>query len=181
MINILPPDVKKQLNFSKRNTVLLRRLLQALAVLALLAGVLVYSFWYSSRQITDYETALSRRQADREAYKDVEAKVQTLQSNLGLIEKLLNEKNQFSSLLDDFASALPPGSYINQLTLTGKEKEPLELVIIVDSFNKAAQVRTALINSDRIKSADIQNIAGDEKSGKFTVTIIASFEAGKAR
>lgn len=181
MINILPPEIKQQLSYARRNTKLLRQLLVSFAVATLLAGLMWLSFWYVNKQTLDYQAALGHRQADREAYKDVELKVQTMQSNLGLIEKLLNEKTKYSALLDDLAATLPSGSYINHLSLTGNEKEPLELLITVDSFNKAAELRNSLIASARIKSADIQSVTEDKKTGSFNVVIIAAFEPGQAR
>ncbi|MBI4101049.1 hypothetical protein HY441_01070 [Candidatus Microgenomates bacterium] len=181
MINILPPDIKQQINYSKRNVRLLRYLLLSALVLGLVLVLVGGSYIYANRQIKQLEKTLATRQQERQDYKDIEAKVQTLQSNLGLIEKLFTEKTKFSVLLNDLSAVLPDGSYINEITLTGDDKKPLEMIVTVDSFNKAAETRNALIQSARIKSADIQTITKNDAGSGFSVEIVAAFESGQAR
>ncbi len=181
MINILPPELKAQINYSKRNSLLLKRLGWVWLVGILLAALVIGSLWYANRQIMNYEQTLAARRGQRADYQAIEVKVQSLQANLGLIEKLLNEKTHYSNLLGDLAAALPTGSYITHMSLTGDDKKPLELAVNVDSFNRAAEVRNGLIGSARIKSADIQSIAKNDEGSGFVVAIVAAFETGQAR
>ena len=181
MINILPPELKSQLNYSRRNAVLIKYLSWALLTGTLLFGLIGAGLWYANRQIADYQQTLAARQSQRSDYQSTETNVQSLQANLGLIEKLLNEKTHYSKLLADLASALPTGAYITHMSLTGDDKKPLELLVNVDSFNRAAEVRNGLISSSRIKSADIQTISENEEGSGFIVALVAAFEEGQAR
>lgn len=181
MINILPPELRSQINYSKRNTQLLKYLFNGLIVLMVLGGLLGGSFWYANRQINHYQQTLAARQSERGGYQEIEAKVATLQSSLSLIDKLLTEKTRYSALLADLAATLPPSAYIIHLSLSGDEKDPLEMQVNVDSFNRAAELKNGLIQSRRIKSADIQSISRDDEGSGYNVVIVAAFEPGQAR
>lgn len=180
MINILPPDLKAQINYSKQNVRLLKYVFLALIIGSTLIALLVGAMWYGDRQINNLQETLSSKQQARQSYKEMEQRVDTLQSNLVLIEKLFTEQNRYSALLKDLAAALPAGSYINQMSLLGDESKPLEILITTDTFERAAEVRNALVASARIKNADIQSISEGEEGG-FRVAIVAAFEPGAAR
>lgn len=181
MINILPPDLKQQIGYSKRNLVLAHYLTLVITVAIGLSLAVGGSYWYAKRQINQLNHSLADRQKQRAAYKDTAANVATLQANLGSIEKLYNEKTQYSAVLADFAAVLPGGSYISAVTLTGDDTKPLELIISADSINTAGLVRNGLLKSARLKSVDVQSITKDEKTGRFTVDLVAAFKEGQAR
>ena len=180
-VNILPPQLKSQLSYSRRNVVVVHYIILVLLVAGGLSLILVGGSWYASRQINRLNQTLADRQKQRAAYKDTEANVKTLQANLSAIEKLFNEKTTYSAVLADFAAVLPPGSYLNKVTLNGDDKKPLELLVTADSFNTAGLVRNSLLKSPRLKSVDVQSINKDDKTGDFTVSLIAAFKEGQAR
>lgn len=181
MINILPTDVKEQLEYSKKNVKARNYLLLLITIAFLLTVTLAAAYWYSGVQISNLKITLADRLTQREAYKDTENKVQTLQSNLALIEKLLNQKTQFSDLLSDLAAVLPSGTYINSINLTGDDKKPVQILVSAGSLNQAGSVKNALLQSDRISIVDIQSINQKEDSSEYTVDLIVAFKEGQAR
>lgn len=181
MINILPTEIKQQLYYSKRNAKLVPYLLLGLVLAGLLSGLFLASFWYADRQTSRLNATLSIQRQERQTYQATEDKVKAFQSNLSLIEKLLAEKTTYSQLLKDVAAVLPADSYVNHLTLTGDDSKPLELLVTVDSFNRAAELRNSLIASPRFASADIQSISQNEENDLYSVVIIAAFDKGQAR
>ncbi len=181
MINILPTEVKEELEYSKKNVRVRNYLFLALLVFILLIAAIGAAYWYGGKQINSLRATLSDRQTQRALYKDTESKVQTLQSNLGLIEKLLNQKTQFSDLLNDIAAVLPSGTYINAINLTGDDKKPVQILVTASSLNQAGLVRNALLKSERISVVDIQSITQKEDSPEYTVDLIVAFKEGQAR
>ncbi|MBI3983674.1 PilN domain-containing protein [Candidatus Microgenomates bacterium] len=181
MINILPTDIKQQLNYAKRNARLVRYLMLGVMLAVLLGALFLSSFWYADRQIGRLRATLDSQRQQRETYQATEDKVKAFQGNLGLIEKLLAEKTVYSQLLKDLAAVLPAGSYINHLTLTGDDTKPLELLVTVSSFNRAAELRNSLIKSPRFVSADIQSISQNEENNLYSVSIVAAFDKGQSR
>ena len=180
-INLLPPQIKEQLAYSKRN-IHLRRYVVLLALVAVsLASLIAGVYWYSGQQVDRLSQTLSDRQKQRSAYKDTEAKLQSLQSSVGLIEKLFTEKTQFSSVLGDLAAVLPSGTYIDSISLTGDDKKPLKLLVTADTLTQAGLVRNALLESTRISDIDIQSINKDEATNKYAVDLVIAFKEGQAR
>lgn len=181
VINLLPPQIKEQLAYSRRNLQLRRYVLLLTAVAALLAMLIASVSWYSGQQVERLSQVLGDRQKQRSAYKDTEAKLQSLQSSVALIEKLFTEKTQFSEVLGDFAAVLPSGTYIDSISLTGDDKKPLKLLVTADSLTQAGLVRNALLESPRISGIDIQSINKDEATNKYEVDLVIGFKEGQAR
>lgn len=181
MINLLPPKIKEEVKASKINVVFRHYIIIALIFFGLLFGLMIGSYAYASRQINRLDESLENRRAQRKQYSDTEKKVKTLQKNISLIEKLFTNKTEFSGLLQDLASAMPSGAYISKVSLTGNEKEPVELLINVDSPEKAGVLRNALNASERIKSVDIQSVSINTGSSGYVVEVVIAFEPGATR
>jgi Tfp pilus assembly protein PilN len=179
MINILPPALKQQQRYGRYNYQLWHYLLLAALLLVLLAVVIGGSFWYAGQQGRSYEATLKQKQAENQQYAEVEKNVQNMQSNVALIEKLFNEKTQYSRLLSDIGGLLPPGAYVSKISLSGDDKKPLEMSAVVNSFNDAAVARNSLASSPRFKTVDIQTITAAQ--GKFLVEFSIAFKEGQAR
>lgn len=181
MISVLPTEIKQQLSYSKKNVVLRKYLILVVVIVAALLATIGGALWYANRQISNLQATLLEQQSQRASYKDTEANIQALQANLGLIEKIFNQKTEFSQVLGDIASVLPAGTYINSVELTGDDKKPVQLLITASSLTEAGLVRNALLQSDRISTADIQSITQNEGSSSYTVDIIIAFKEGQAR
>jgi Tfp pilus assembly protein PilN len=181
MINILPTHVKEQLSYSKHNVKLRRYVMLTLVMVLTLSGVLFLGYRYANNQTVDLQKNLVEQQKQRGAFKDTEAKVQSLQSNISLIEKLFTQQTKFSVLINDLAAVLPAGTYINNLTLTGDDKKPLKLLVTANNFATAGLVRNALLQSSRISTVDIQSISQKDGSSEYVVDLIIAFKEGKAR
>lgn len=181
MINVLPPQTKQEVNYAKQNSKLLRFIGLTLLVEILLGTLLAAGFLYADKQTEEYQANLASRQQQRSSFEAVKKDVERLRSTLSTIDSLLNEKTQYSALLRDLAAALPDNTYIMQTQLTGDDTKPMEIQVSTDSIDRAAQVRNGLIQSERIKSADIQSVTGDEDSGRYTAILVVAFEKGGAR
>lgn len=181
MINLLPPKLKEEIEASKINVILRHYIIIALIFFGLLFGLMTGSYAYANKQIAQLDNSLENRQEQRKQYSDTENKVKTLQKNISLIEKLFTNKTEFSGLLQDLAGAMPSGAYISKVSLTGDEKEPVELLINVDSPEKAGVLRNALNASERIKSVDIQSVSKNTGSGGYIVEVVIAFEPGATR
>ncbi len=181
MINILPPELKQQLRYAERNSALGRWLGGITLATILVFSLVTTGIWYARRQLVNLRANLASQQLAEAAFKNTETNVKTLQSSLVAIDKLLSEQTAYSKLLADLAALLPSNTYINHIALTGDATKPVEMLATVDSVDRAAQLRTALNNSPRIKSADIQNIAANEAGPGYAVSIVIAFETEGAR
>lgn len=178
MINLLPPKLKEEIEASKINVVLRHYIIIALIFFGLLFGLMIGSYAYANKQIAHLNNSLENRQEQKKQYSDTETKVKTLQKNISLIEKLFTNKTEFSGLLQDLASFMPSGSYIKKVSLTGDEKKPVELLIFVDSPEKAGILRNALNASGRVKGVDVQSVSKNSDNVGYVAEIVLAFEPG---
>lgn len=179
MINLLPPEYKEQVRYSKYNVVLLRYLL----LLVVAGGLLVSTLWivhrYADNQISDYQDTLAERRQGLEQYSDLKQEVEQLDQRLDTISQLYDQQTRFSTLLEDLAAVLPSGAYINNIVLTGESDQPVQVLISASSFEQAGVIKNALTESPRIDSVDIQNI--DRGDNNYTVNVVMAFSEGGAQ
>lgn len=177
MLNVLPPELKQQIKYARRNVTARRYILIILLIMVVTGNVLVVSHWYADQQIADYEATLQEKNEEMEQYAQLEESVKELNDQIGTMDTLLQQKSRFSVLLTDLAQVLPQNSYLNGLSLTEKVDKPLQLTITSPSKDQAVRVREALLQSPRIDSADIQSISETTEGSEVNVDIVIAFKA----
>lgn len=181
MINVLPPEVKTDIRYSKLNVTLLRY-----SILVIIVGVILFSSFeladrLAAGRVDNASQQLDNRQEIISEFKNLETDVATLENKLNLINTLLSERPRFSLLLQDLAQALPQGSYITSIALDGDASEPLEITLNAQSYEQAGVVRNALADTTRFTFVDILNVTKDDATGDFRVELTAAFAEGQAQ
>ncbi len=179
MINLLPPELKDQVKFSKHNILLLRLLILIVGLSLLLAATLYTAHVFADRQIEEYSQSLARSQQQLNSYQDLETNVSSLNNRLNTIDQLMSQQTRFSALLEDLADTLPPDAYINSIVLTGQDDQPVRITVTTRSFNQASLLQEALSSSARIESVDTQSISAG--SNGYNVEVVMKFSEGAAR
>lgn len=181
MINLLPPQLQADIRFAKLNVRLSRILVLLLIAGIGLAAVTLVIRSAATNRLRATEQQLAQRTSNIGEFDDVRSQVQVLEAKLNLVSQLLTDKTQYSQLLADLGAIIPPGARITLVSLTGDEKEPLEITMITASFSQAAQVRAALEASPRFTFVDIQSLSRNEETGAITAQYTATFAPGAAR
>ena len=179
MINLLPPETKEQIHFSKVNVVLRRFAVLAAVISLALVGTLWATHTYADQQIADLEEEIEERHQELGEYQELEQRITNFDNRLNAIDRLYDQQTRFSALLEDIAAVLPRGAYINSINLTGDSDQPIQITISTQSFDQAGTIGGALSSSERIESVDIQNISDD--NGRYSVTVVLAFSEGGAR
>jgi hypothetical protein len=180
MINLLPPIIKADLVYARRNAILRWYVLLTIAAAGLIGALLLSGIWYASRQVTSVESDLASAQARLSAYEDTETEAASLRDTLGAVQELFEQQADYLAVLRDIERATLPSAQLQALTLSGDDTKPLGLEFTVPSETAAASLRISLENSDRFSFVDIEGINRVEDSG-FTVSYKLAFEAGRAR
>lgn len=184
MINLLPPDIKQEIIYSKRNSVLLHYTVLVGAVMIILAGALMAARLYLNSQIDSVSLQIQEKEAQIAKYKDLESTAKTLNARIVSIQKIQKDQAKFSVLLDDLAKNIPQGTAITSLTLTGNDKAPVQIKVKAVDYKTATSVREGISKSARISAADIESIQGPEgqnSDGTYTVTVSFAFNQGQAK
>lgn len=177
MINLLPPQIKEQIAFSKRNSKMVKLIWVLSISAAVLGGLFFVGLTYLNARNKTAETELHT--ALNAPSTEIEKTVQGINQKLSTVKKLGATKHRYSALLRELSAALPPGSFIREISLKGDNK-PIDLVVISSSYSSAVAARDSLAAlSDRIAGVDIETVSSD--SGNFAVTLNVAFKPGMAK
>ncbi|HSX41466.1 MAG TPA: PilN domain-containing protein [Candidatus Saccharimonadales bacterium] len=179
MINLLPPEAKKQIRFGRRNGILVRYLIIAAAVVVTLTVEFVGAQLYLNQQIKTAQDEAASKNLALSKYKGLEKDVQAVNSRVTSVEKIQSTQAKFSLLLSDLAEATPKGVAITSISLTGDDKKPVRVTATAADYATALSFRDSIAKSPRISAADIESIQQTDKLK--SVTVAFAFNPGKAR
>ncbi len=175
MINLLPPTIKQEIIYSKRNKVLLRYTYISVGVMLVLAGALVGARFALNQQISAADKRLADKQITIDSRKSLEADAKKLNARLTSIQTIQKNQAKFSVLLSDLAQYMPTGTAISSISLTGEDKKPVKLTVTAVDYKTALGFRDSIAKSKRISAADIEDIRGVPVGLKSTYTVTLSF------
>lgn len=184
MINLMPPDLKEQIRFAKMNRVALTYARVAVAVVVALGGIFAWSLVQVQQQTKDKSAAVAEKLKEVNSLKaQVLPKAQDASDRLSAVKYVQSTHTRFSLLISDIANVIPDGVVLDQLSLTGNEKMPVQVSISAKQYDQVLAFRNAIVTSPRISAADIVTITagGATKNYNFKATVIIGFKPGEAR
>lgn len=117
MINLLPPDIKKQIRAARVNVILVNYCLLITATALLLGMVFVVGFWADMNDRAVAEKARHDNDVAAQAYGETRTQAETFSKDLGVAKTILANNVSFSQLILDIASVVPQGVILNTLSL----------------------------------------------------------------
>ncbi len=181
MINLLPGDVKEQVNYSKRNQALVSYVWLTAMTIIICGGLLGYAYLSVRNQTASARALLATQQTEVSKYKSLEKDAKSVNARVSAIKAIQANQSHFSLLLEDLAKVTPTNVVISSISLTGDDKKPVRIAGTTTSLSAIASFRDALEQkSPRVSGADIENIGRDEK-GNYNFGITIGFRPGQAR
>ncbi len=179
MINLLPPEIKKQISYSRYNRSLLGYFWLVLFLTAGLAGSLLGASYFLHEDIKRVEAELTVKHKQVASYKDLQQKAKAAGSRLAAINGIQKNQAKFSVLLADLAEYMPQGTAISNIVLTGDDKQPVRLTVNALDYKTALSFRDSIARSPRISAADIENIKRQQDN--YSVVVVFAFKPGDAK
>lgn len=179
MINLLPPAIKEQITYSKRNRIVMHYFWIVGLTVMLLAVVFASTLYYLNKKLEAAKADKAAKLSEISTYKGLQDSVVNLNSRISTIKKIQSGQAKFSGLLADLAKSMPSGAALTTITLTGDDKKPVSVSALADSYKTAVGLRDTLAASSRIMAADIQSVS-NTKDG-YRVEILLSFKPGLAK
>ncbi|HSH18721.1 MAG TPA: PilN domain-containing protein [Candidatus Saccharimonadales bacterium] len=161
MINLLPPELKEQYTYGRRNMTMRR---WAALLVATLAGVAVVTFgglFYMEKSIADYrsQVAAAEKQLKDQNLEQTRTQSKDITGSIKLATDVLSKEILFSQLLTQIARVVPPNTNLTELSIT-KDEKAIEIKAISADYISATQLQVNLQDpANKIFSkADIQSI-----------------------
>lgn len=161
MINLLPPGVKQDISFARRNTKLLRWSGVLLTVIAGIGVITLSGTFYINKSIKAFseQVETSRQQLKAQKLEETQKRIDDISSSLKLAVTVLSQEVLFSELFKQIGSVIPANAYLTDLKI-GKIEGAIDLTAAATNYNAATQLQVNLADpSNKIfDQADIVNI-----------------------
>lgn len=161
MINLLPPEVREDIIYARKNTQLLRWISSFVVVIIAIFIVVFIGLLYIDQASKSYAQQVdqSREQLKIQKLEDTQKKVESVSSSIKLAVQVLSKQVLFSALLKQIGSAIPEGAVLTGLSIN-KLQGGIDLTAAATDYNTATQVQVNLQDPENkiFEKADIINI-----------------------
>lgn len=161
MINLLPPETKRELQAARSNTLLLRYNVFLLgAVLFLLVAIAVV-YVYLNNTKAAAEQVISENKTKVAGYTSVEAQAKEFSTNLQTAKQILDQEVNYSKVILEFAALMPPGTILDTLTLDSATfGTPITLNAKAKNYETALALKDSFQKSNLFTNVHFQSISG---------------------
>jgi len=145
MINLLPPAMKQEYRFARRNTSLVHWAIVFAVGMVGIAVVIGFGQLYIQNSIKNYaaQADASRAQLKAQKLDETQARVSDISSSLKLLVQVLSKQILFSKLIQQIGSVTPPGAALTDLQI-GKLEGATNLQFIASDYQTGTQVQVNL-------------------------------------
>lgn len=174
MINLLPPEDKRQIAAGRTNVLLLRYCtISLLLAIPLFAMVGVVYFMMSNAR-SAAETTISQSESRSAEYQQVQANAQAFNGNLSTAKTILDKEVRYAEIAVKIAQTLPPGIVLSSLSLDADSfGQPVTLTAMAHSYDDSIRLKNAFEQSPIFSDVYLQSVTqgGGESGGSYPVTI----------
>ena len=166
MINLLPPATKEDVLFARRNAKLVKWVVAI--IISAIGSFIIIAFGqlYLTQAASSYTQQIQEGQERLREQKleETQAKVGEISGNLKLVVQVLSREILFSKVLRQVGAAIPSGTVLTNLTLSGVEGG-ISLNFEAKDYQTGSQIVLNLQDpANKIfEQADIESISCDNK------------------
>ncbi len=147
MINLLPPETRRDYAYAQSNQKLLRWVLTLAGGLVILGAIGTYG-WINLHQAainTNQQVDIAQANLTKNNLSGTEKDIQTISNDFQLVVKVLSHEVVFSKLLSQMAKSLPPGANLTSLNITDTAGgSGLDITAEANNYITATQVQVNL-------------------------------------
>ena len=191
MINLLPPEAKKQIRAARFNVVLRNYIVMLTITGVLLAATFGIGFWVTINDKSLAETNKASSQAAAAEYQETRKAAEDFAKNLNTAQAILATNVSFSKLITDIATNVPSGVILSNLSLGGStaaQNTPVEINAKARSYNDAVRLKDSLEASPIFENVRLTNITdippaqggqGDPTAQRYPVNVTLNVQFTK--
>lgn len=172
MIDLLPPEEKRQLRAARSNTLLIRYNLLLLGAVAFLGLAFGVTYVYLRNTKNNAEQTITQNNAKVGSYAAVTTQAQEFRTNLAIAKQILNQEVTYTKVILAIAKLLPSGVILQNIsldsqtfgtetTLTAQAKDYASALALKDSFQQ----------SPLFSDVHFESITTTGTSGRYPITV----------
>lgn len=160
-VNLLPPHIRAERIYARRNTKLRKWCLAMLVGIAGIGVVVIVGLMYinQTRDSLERETEVARQELADQDLNGVQERVEGLSDSFKLVASVLSKQVLFSRLLTQAGAVMPAGAVMGNLTIN-ELSGGIDLEVLTKDYQTATQVQVNLQDPENqlFERVDIVNI-----------------------
>ena len=166
MINLLPPETKRELRAARSNTLLVRYNLFLVGAMVFMVIAIGIVYVYLSNTKAAAEQVIAENKAKVADYVTVETQAKEFRTNLQTAKQILDQEVNYSKVVLEFASVMPAGTILETLTLDSATfGTPITLNAKAKNYESALALKDSFQKSDLFTDVHFQSISGSVDTG----------------
>lgn len=172
MINLLPPDARKQLKAARSNRLLLRYNILLVGAFVFLLSALGVVYIHLTSTKASAEEAIAFNRSKVSDYAAVQSQAAAFRQNLTNAKQILDSDIAYTKVVLEISQVLPSGVVLDTLTLDSKTfGSPTTLTARVRDYPTTLVLKNSLQNSNTFSNVSIQSITGGS-DGAYPLTVV---------
>ena len=169
MINLLPPEIKQEIAFGRKNEKLVRWVTAVVIVIAGIGLLSLFGQFYITKNVKNQQkvSKVSQERMAAQNYEGTKKELQSLSDNVKTVVQILSKQLLFSKMLTTIGSILPSGTVLSDITLSSTDSA---IDLSISATDRAAATQ-AFVNvkdpkNNFFTNADLISINCDSAGGK---------------
>jgi Tfp pilus assembly protein PilN len=172
MINLLPPEERRQLAASRINTLLLRYNFVMIGVLAFVGLAIGFTYVYLTNTQATAEHQIAENQSRVSNYSQVEQQEKQFKANLATAKQILDKEVVYTKAILGIANLIPNGVILQSLSLNAQTfGTETTLLFQAKTIDDALNLKNVLEKSDLFTNVHFQNIDATTGSADHPVSV----------
>lgn len=169
MINLLPPQIKQEITYGRRNSILLRWVIAVTLVIAGIGVMSIFGLFYINQNVRAQQKVakIAQQRIESQNLEVSKNELMDLSDKVKTIVQILNKQLLFSKMLTTIGGILPNGAVLSDINLSTSDAG---IDLSISAIDRAAATQ-AFVNINDPKNnffdkADLVSIVCESASGK---------------
>ena len=165
MINLLPPDEKRQLRAARTNLLLVRYNIFLLGAVAFIGLAVAVTFFFLAAAKSDAERSMKDNEEKVGQYAKVDTEAKQFRKNLATAKQILDNQVTYSKVITNIAQLLPSGVILQNLNLDAQTfGTETSLVAQAKDYDAAIALKDSFQKSSLFSDVHFQSISSSESA-----------------
>lgn len=183
MINLLPPEEKRELRAARTNSLLLRYNLLLMGAVLFLALAIGIAYVYLTAAKVNAETTITENKAKVADFSEVQTEADAFRSNLTTAKQILDNEVIYTKVILAIAALMPSGTVLDKLSLDSQTfGTQTTLSAQAKSYDDALRLKDSFQNSPLFSNVHFQSInSGGQPPYPLTVNLNVTIKKDAAK
>lgn len=163
MINLLPPEEKRQLHAARSNTLLVRYNILLLGVVIFMLLAIGFVYIYLSNAKNNSQVVIDENTTKVSSFAPIAEQASTFRSNLATAKQILDREVVYSKVIVEVARLMPRGTVLDNLSLDAATfGKPATIAAKAKTYNDAIALKDAFSKSDLFSDVHFESITAND-------------------